>query len=97
MFTTRVFSVDRDNPLSARKLIIAGLIKFSMMNLLLAVTIKSSAYLTTSMCKEIIIRDPLNRLERSNLLVVIFLTDLNTAFSKPFRVKLASVGLIIPP
>lgn len=94
-----VFSGDSHSPLSFKNFSIAGFTNFIKIFLLLAITMKSSAYLTTFTASGILVFLP-----SFNLIGILWSTDLVspssdsfTDFSRPFNVKLARLGDIIPP
>lgn len=90
---------DSHNPLSLRNESIAGTIYLPRMFLLLVMTMKSSAYLITWV--DIAIRVLVPSAYLTFILCSLDLVKRNidsfTVLSKPFKVKLASVGEIIPP
>lgn len=87
------------NPLSFKKSLTTGVMYFPNMFLLLVIMMKSSAYLMQVVPRAILRYLPSLSLIciRCSLDFVKGYIDSLTAFSNPLRVKLASVGGIIPP
>ena len=87
------------NPLSFKKSLTTGVMYFPNMFLLLVIMMKTSAYLMQVVPRAILRYLPSLSLIciRCSLDLVKGYIDSLTAFSNPLRVKLASVGEIIPP
>lgn len=96
---TLVFCGESHKPLSFKNSLRAGLINLFIRFLLLAKTIKSSAYLTTDTVRLILsVRPSLSfTVFLCSFEVVIPYIDFRTFSSKPLSVKLANVGDMIPP
>lgn len=94
-----VFCGESHKPLSLRNSVMAGLTNLFITFLLLARTMKSSAYLTTdTIMLNLSILPSLNfTVFLCSLDLVMAYIDFNTFSSKPLSVKLANVGDMIPP